>query len=83
MEIGLPQKQNRRRQQHQAKAIYQHMDEWKSAGRSGPVEMLGIHTYQGCYIIKGSKYQTGASILSRDKANYAMEKQRNHFSYKD
>ena len=24
---------------HQAKTIYQHMDEWKNPGRSGPVQM--------------------------------------------
>ena len=47
----------------QAKTIYQHMDEWKNAGRSGSVQILGIPiilgipTYQRWNIIKGTKDQ--------------------------
>ena len=33
-----------------------------------PVQNLGIHTYQGSNIIKGSKDQTGSDTLSHDKA---------------
>ena len=40
---SAPTKQNSR-QQHQANTIYQHTDEWKTAGRSGPVQILRIHT---------------------------------------
>ena len=40
------------RQQHQAKTICQHMDEWKNARRSGPVQILRLHTNQRRSTIK-------------------------------
>ena len=54
---NLRQKQNSC-QQHQAKAIYQHMDEWENAGRSGPVEIRRIHTKKRRNISKGSKFES-------------------------
>ena len=36
-------KQNSR-QQRKTEIIYQHMDEWENAGRSGPVQIHRIHT---------------------------------------
>ena len=69
----LQQKQNPR-QHHQTKASHQCMDEWKSAERSGPVQILGIHTNQGWNIIKGSNDQTGTGTLSNNKAIGTMEK---------
>ena len=44
-----------------------HIDEWKTAGRSGPVQILRIHTNQRWNINKGSKDQTGTSTVSHDK----------------
>ena len=58
-------------QQHQAKAICQHMDEWKSAGRSGPAHTLRINTNERWSIGKG---QTGAGTLSHDKTICTVNK---------
>ena len=50
------------------------MDERISARRSGPVNILRIHTNQRWNISKGSKDQIGASIFSHDKASNTVEK---------
>ena len=57
------------------------MDEWKNAGRSGPVQIPRIHTNQRRNINKGSKGQTGATTLTDDEASdiATMEKQRHQF----
>ena len=60
------------RQQHPSKTIDQHMDEQKNAGRSGQAQIPGIHTNERQNFNKGSKCQTGASILSHDKASNTM-----------
>ena len=55
------------------KSIYQHMDKWENAGRSGPVQ-IPTHINQR-NVIKRSKDQTGVSTLSHDKASSTMEQQ--------
>ena len=42
---------------------------FKTAGRSGPVQIIVIHTNQGWNTIKGSKDQTDTDTLSHDKAS--------------
>ena len=71
MEISCDKNQNYR-QQHQAKSIYQHKDEWQNAGRSGPVQIPRSNTNQRGNINEGSK-ETGANIFSHDKASNNME----------
>ena len=59
------------------------MNGWENAGRSGPTEILMIHTNNRRNFNKGSKDQTGASILSHEKASDTTDKQSHQFSYKD
>ena len=59
------------------------MDEWKSARRSGPVQILRAHKNTGWNTIKRRKGQTGTSTLSDHKASNTVEKQSHHFSHKD
>ena len=42
------------------------MDEWKRAGRSGPGQIIELHTNQG------RKDETGASTLSHDRVSSTM-----------
>ena len=48
------------------------MDEWENAGKSGPIQLLRIHTNQRRNINKGSEDQTGACTLSHDKTSNAI-----------
>ena len=63
--------------------MYQRIDEWKTTGRSGPVEILMIQTNQRRDINKGSEDQTGASTLSYEKASNTIEKHSRQFPQKD
>ena len=54
----------------------------KNSGRSGPVQIPRIHTNQRENITKGSEDQNGASTLSHDKTNNAMNKS-HQLSYQD
>ena len=57
---------------------------WKMERREEVDQFIYLWlTYQRRNISKGSKDQSGAGTLSRDKASNTMEKQRNQFSYKD
>ena len=57
------------------------MDEWTSVRRSGQAQILRSHTNEG-WNIKGRKDETGASLLSRDKANNnTLEKQSHQFFF--
>ena len=63
-----------------ANATCQHTDEWKSGEEMD--QILGIHTNQRWSNNKGSKDQTGTSILFYDKASNAMGKQSHQFTHK-
>ena len=65
------------------KTIYQHKDERTNTRRSGPVQILRLHTNQRWNISKRSKDQTGASTLSHDKAGNIVEKQTISFPTKN
>ena len=58
------------------------MDELKTPGSSGSVQILRIHSNQRWNTSKGSKTQTGASTLNHDKASSTVEKQSHQFSHK-
>ena len=60
------------RQHHPAKAIRQQKNKWKSARRSGPVQILELHTNQGWNISK--EVHIRLVQLSHDKASNTMEK---------
>ena len=59
--------------------ISAHMEECKSARRSGPFQILAIHTSHGRNINKGSKDQTGISTVGPDKASKYNGKTRPSF----